>query len=591
MDSATYDALARLAQPWVHSYLLLDFHGNVGSQFGDSQASMRYTEAKLSKLAEDGYLATIDKGTVDWGMNYTNDEKEPESLPAVFPGLFCLSNQGVGYGCACFFLSFNLGEVSEQIINRLYNRPVETIQFDLPTGGTITNPQDMPKIMKSGKGTVVVEATYSIDNNEIDFTELPYGVMFDDVVEQIKGLSDKGELQGITGVINDSGRDGIKLKIRLNKNASAQDVLDFLLSKTSLRSKYAINQVALVDSWPQLLSFSDMADQYIKHNLSCIVREAEHDKSAAEARAHVLEGLSSAIASIDDVVAIIRNSSDRKSAAEALASKYGWSEEQVKAILDMRLSKLASLEAVEIKKELDEKVALAIKFKKILDSEIEQKKILASRLRALAKKYGKPRKTKIEQKELKHMSGDVSLQRYSLKFENGLLYKKKDDNGRPESDMLICVSSRGNVYRICVSDVPETKESGYNLSLLLGERIDAVDPVNMVFVTSDGKVKRINIPAEFSGNTRNKAGMKAVKLAEFAHVIYCGEYTSEDVYLQLTTVYANKIKFPLSEVPVQKKSGSGVKAITLVQGDDVIDASLTDDPSGVQKRGGKGKRA
>lgn len=588
-DSATYEALARLAQPWVHPYRLLDFHGNVGSQFGDGPASMRYTEAKLSKLAEDGYLATLDRDVVDWRMNYTNDEREPESLPAVFPGLFCLANQGMGYGCACYFLPFNLREVGEQIINRLYNRPLEPLQFDLPTGGTIIDPQDMDKVLSTGKGAVVVEAAYSIGNSEIDFTELPYGVMFDDVIEQIKGLSDKGELQGVIGVINDSGRDGIKLKIRLGKAANAEDVLEFLLAKTSLRMKYAINQVALVDGWPKLLSFSDMVDQYIGHNLSCVKRELEHDLEAVRARVHVLGGLASAIANIDDVVDTIRRSKDKNAAADTLSSKYGWSAAQVKAILDMKLSRLASLEGIEIQSELEEKSKQAAKLEKALGSSSEQKRMLANRLTSIMKKYGCDRRTKIQKKEARTASADVSLQRYNVELKDGLAYKSKDNGGRYDHDMLVLLGESSRVYRIAVADIPETKDAGYNLSLLVGEPVVAIDPAVVYFVTRDGKIKKMHIMKEFAGKTRNKTGFQPCKAGDGEKVlpIVCD---CDNMYVCLETRDGMSIKFNCSCVPCQGKAGAGVRGIALADGDEVVNAYMTDDLTGAQNRGGKGKR-
>lgn len=593
MDSATYDALVRLTQPWIQRYPLLDFHGNNGSQFGDGPASMRYTESKLSPLAEDGFLSALDKDCIDWTMNYTNEEKEPTTLPAVFPGLFCLSNQGMGYGCACYFLTFNLGEVAAAIRNRIEDKPIETIYFDLPSGGVIVNPQEMPKIMKTGKGTIVVEAKWERTKKGFVFTEIPFNVMFDDIMEQIKSLYESGLLAGVSDIRNDSGKDGIRLAVDVSPRVDPNAVLDLLLDKTSLRSSYAVNQVALVDNWPRLLSFYDMCDIYISHNIECIRREYNHDLDKNRSRLEILYGLSKALESIDEVVATIKASKDSLSAKKALMEKFELTDSQATAILDMKLAKLANMEKVAIDKEISEKEKLCLKLEKVCASEKEQKKVLLKRLDELVKKYDNPRRTSVEEKRLKKTKA-TSLVKSTVKYDlvSRTIKKVLDKDGELNEDsFLLCLSNFGKVYRIKVEDVPFCKKTdsgiaiGTLVNLDLDEYIMYVNPTDVIFITSDGLVKKIDIMKEFIGTTRNKNGMQAIKKKIVGMFRY-----EQDTLLALYTKNGFRIQFNCNEIPNQSKAGNGVIGIKLNDGDYVAwyDKNVWDLP--VQRRGGKGKK-
>lgn len=592
-DSATYDALVRLAQPWIQRYPLLDFHGNLGSQFGDGPASMRYTESKLSPIAEDGFLSSLDKECIDWTMNYTNEEKEPKTLPAVFPGLFCLSNQGMGYGCACNFLTFNLKEVASAIHNRIEDKPIDVIYYDLPTGGTIVNPQDMHKIMETGKGTVIVESKYEKTKKGFAFTEIPFNVMFDDIVEQIKNLYENGSLPGITDVRNESGKDGIRLVIDISSQVDSEKVLNVLFSKTSLRTSYAINQVALVDNWPKLLSFYDMCDIYIKHNLDCIKREYQFEFDKNAKRLEILRGLSKALDNIESVISIIKGSKDSLSAKKELIKVFNFTQEQADAILEMKLSKLANIEKNQIDKEICEREKLYIKFEKIVKTDKEQKKILLKRLDNIVDKYDNPRRTDVIEKKIEKTDAS-SLAKSNVEYDADLKTIKKfsDKNGKySDSDFILCLSDLGNVYRIKVEDIPTCKKNdsgiaiGTLIALSKNETIMFLDPSDIVFITKDGYVKKIDIKKEFNGTTRNKSGMKAIK----KDIVGIVEYSS-DCSIALYTKDGYSIQFSFNEIPNQGKAGNGVIGIKLNPGDFVEKYGINVEDIYTQRRGGKGKK-
>lgn len=593
-QTAVYETFVRMSQDFTENNPEVEFHGNNGNQIqgGDSFGSDRYTECRLSPLAEEFMLDGVDSNAVDMIWNFTEDERWPSVLPSVFPRLLVNGTQGIGVSISSFMCGHNLNETVDLIVDYLKSGKYDDSNYlpDFPTGGTLVNPQDIAKINKSGKGKVVVESKYEVDGKTIRFTELPFQVYLEPVLNEIKSALESGKVTGVKSVVNASDKNGLCLEVECKQDADSAKVVAQLMAATSLRKQYNVIQRAIVSKTPELLSTRRIVDVYIEHNLECIRRVADYTRTQLTARIEVLQGFTKAIASIDDVVAAIRQSKDQKDARETLVSRFGFSESQAKAILDMRLAKLSSLEAVAIKSELDDKVLAVAKLETLLSSEKEQRKELVSKLKSLKKKYGNERRTRVEQKDEKGEE-NMSSQRYDVKFhpESSTITKVAKEDGRfYDNDILICLADYGKVYRLKVEDIPEN-DYGYQLSLAVCDHVLSVNPLNAFFVTRYGKIKRIDMLHEFNGSTRNKTGMSAIKLLgddEVAAIFTC----PVERYIKLTTYGGMSIKFALDEVPSQGKSGSGVKAISLAEGDVVASMKLTDDPEGVQKRGGKGRK-
>lgn len=593
--TAIYETFVRMSQDFTENVPEVGFHGNNGNQVlgGDAYGSDRYTEARLSPMTEEFMLDGVDSNAVDMIWNFTEDEQWPSVLPSVFPRLLVNGTQGIGVSISSFMCGHNLSETVDLIVDYLKSGKYDDSNYlpDFPTGGTLVNPQDMAKINQSGKGKVVVESKYDVDGRVIRFTELPFQVYLEPVLEEIKKAIESGKVTGVKNVVNASDKNGLCLEVECKQDADSAKVVAQLMAATSLRKQYNVIQRAIVSKTPELLSTKRIVDVYIAHNLECIRRVADYTKTQLTARIEVLQGFTKAIASIDDVVAVIRQSKDQKDAKESLVSRFGFSEAQAKAILDMRLAKLSSLESVAVEKELDDKALIVAKLETLLSSEKEQKKELISKLKSLKKKYGNERRTKVEQKDEREAE-NMSSQRYDLKFyqESGTVTKVTcEEGGLCDNDTLVCLNRYGKVYRLKVGDIPEN-DYGYQLSLAVSDDIVGVNPPNAYFVTRYGKIKRIRLSEEFDGATRNKTGMSAIKLAGDDEVAATFMYPAER-YVKLTTNDDMAIKFALSEVPSQGKSGSGVKAIDLAEGDVVVNVELTDDPEGVQKRGGKGHKS
>jgi len=618
-DAATYDALVRLAQPWIQRYPLLDFHGNYGSPFGDPQAAMRYTESKLSKLAEDGLLANLNKNTVDWMPNFTAEEEEPTTLPALFPGLFCLPSQGIGYATACNFLTYNLTEVCNGIIDYLSGQNFPVLQYDLASGGTIINPSIMDTIYKTGKGSVIIEPTYKIEGQKIIITELPFNVMLDDVREEIIGYCQKEEYSGVEDVYNSSGKNNLELTIIAANGYEPQTVIDVLMANTKLRNSYGINQVALVNNIPKLLTTQDMVDIYVSHNTTCIKREYEHNLETARKRIHILEGLSIALENIDNVLALIKKSENKAIAAVNLCEKYHLSREQADAILAMTLSRLTHMDQIAINKELQEKKELALICQEVIESYQKQKDILSERLRDLVKKFGDKRRTDVIQKDIPKTSTarkakeliieDVIVVRTMQGYIKSIPVKAYREvriniekvKARTD-DIILLFSSLGKIYRLKVGEIKQCAAAdkgtalGAILSLESNEKILYMTNMNIdqkhpyiTGVTEKGLVKKSD-KTIFIGSTQNKRGMKCAGLNEGDSFVWFGETNGD--YMTLITSDQMGIQFKLDEINPVGKTAKGVKGIALNEGASIVRVNVgaMSKTLPVQHRAGKGNR-
>ena len=616
-DAATYDALVRLAQPWIQRYPLLDFHGNYGSQFGDPQAAMRYTESKLSRLAEEGFLTGLNKNNVDWMPNFTAEEEEPVTLPAIFPGLFCLPSQGIGYATACNFMTYNLNEIADGIINYLETKDFPILQYDLASGGTIINPQIMETIYKTGKGSVIVECKYKIVRNKIIITELPFNVMFDDVLAEIIKYCKENEDCGIVDVFNSSGKNNLEMTITVEKNKDPEKIINLLMENTKLRNSYGVNQVALVDNTPKLLTTIEMVDIYIKHNLDCIKRELKFDIQSLKDRIEILEGLSKALEDIDNVIKIIKESKNSAEAKSNLVEKYDLTEPQVNAILNMKLNRLANMERIAINNELQEKKEKCLELEGILKSEDKQIDILKSRLRELVKKFGDKRRTEITQKEIikpnskkakERIIEDVVItfnQKGYIKSIPVKMYRKSSDDifafKARTDEMILLFSTLGKCYRLKVSEIKQcgVKDKGSAIGSILNlgntESILYITSMNIddkhpfiTFVSKNGKIKKSDKSIYF-GTVQNKNGLKCAGLVKEDYFVKIVETNGD--YITIISTDNRALQFKLDIINATGKTSSGVIAIKFNDEQsvkDVIINSMEDKKIPVRNRGGKG---
>lgn len=617
-DAATYDALVRLAQPWIQRYPLLDFHGNYGSQFGDPQAAMRYTESKLSKLAEEGFLTGLNKNNVDWMPNFTAEEEEPVTLPAVFPGLFCLPSQGIGYATACNFMTYNLNEVANGIISYLETKNFPVLQYDLASGGIIINPQIMETIYKTGKGSVIVECKYKITGNKIIITELPFNVMFDDVLAEIIKYCKENEDCGIIDAFNSSGKNNLEMTITVEKGKDPEKIINLLMENTKLRNSYGINQVALVDNTPKLLTTIEMVDIYIKHNLDCIKRELKFDIQSLKNRIEILEGLSKALEDIDNVIKIIKESKNSAEAKSNLVKKYNLTEPQVNAILNMKLNRLANMERVAINNELQEKKEKCLELEDILNSESKQINILKERLRELAKKFGDERRTEVIQKDIPSTSKskkakekiveDVVItfdekgyvKSIPLKSYRSTKNEVKSIKARTD-EIILFFSSLGKVYRVRVDNIKQCSNTdkgtavGAILNLDNNEKILYVTSMNIdekhpyiVFVSKNGMVKKSDKTIYF-GSTQNVNGVKCAGLKENDEFIFIAESNGD--YLTMYSSDNMALQIELDKINISGKTSKGCIGIKLNENQylkDAIVKSIENKKIPVRNRGGKG---
>ncbi len=548
----------------------VDFHGANGNIIlgGDALAADRYTEARLAKITEEGMFAGINKHNVPMILNFSEDEEWPQYLPAIFPRLLVNGSQGIGVSLAQTWLPHSFTETVNLILDYIDAGELkeDTYYPDFPTGGTIINKDELAIINKTGKGKVVVDAKYRIEGNEIIFYEMPYQVYIEPVIEKIKEVVEKGELAGLADVINKSDKKNIALVVECQKGFMPEKVVENLFRTTPLRSQYNANQNAIVSKTPILLTLKEVVDIYIQHNCECIQKEYQYDLDAANARLEILNGLIAALANIDDIIAIIRNSDTAAKAKNTLKTKYDFSENQAKAILDMRLSKLAKLDGIELSNEQKEKEEQVKYCKIIVESLSEQKKVLYKRLAELAKKYGDKRRTEIVQKNIAKASTtkaakeevvenvvitfnplgylqNIPLTAYRKNSFDAFKITTKDfvSAYRKNSfdafkittkDFVLLFSNQGRFFRISPKDVkscsPRDKGTaiGAILSLEKGEKIIAAfdSIINekrpyILFAMENGYVKKTE-KAEYIGTTRNIKGMVATKLiAAFDSII------------------------------------------------------------------------
>ena len=640
-DSSIYGALVRLAQPWVMRYPLIDFHGSMGNRDGDGPAAYRYTEARLTKLAEEGMLCGIKKNNVDFMPNYSETADEPITLPALFPNLLCNPNTGIGVAMACNWLPHNLGEVAQAIYDYVDGKEPTLPGPDFPTGGMIINKNDIPTIMKTGHGSIKLRGKYNVEDNNIIFYEIPYGVATEDLMNEIGAAADEGKINGIKNIRNESNRKGFRLVIECDKNSSIATIINLLFKETSLQTSISYNQVALVDKTPTELTLKDCIKIYVDHNTECIRRETVFDLEKAKAKLEIVEGLLKALEDIDNIITLIKGSESAAAAKEALKAKYGFTESQAKAIVDMKLGKLAGLERIEIENEKKELLQLIDGLETIL---VNLEAELRVRLSELVKKFGDTRRTELtqiadstkEEKEIEFVEPEkcvvVMTEGGTIKRipQTSFRTQKRNTKGiKTQEDITSCVirtntidslmifTNFGNMYRLLVDSIPvgTNASKGTPITALLemeeNEKPTVIysiyrdtDAKYIMFITKNGLVKKTSLD-EYT-KTKKKTGILAINIKENDELASVFLVKDEDVVI--LTELGNAIRFNSMEVGATSRATSGVKGIGLKPEDAVSIAlpihnkddelaifagtgygkkiKLTELP--LQKRGGKG---
>jgi len=651
-DQAVYDALVRMAQWFSLRYLLVDGQGNFGSIDGDSAAAMRYTEARLSKAAEE-MLVDIEKNTVNFVPNFDGSAEEPEVLPSRLPNLLINGSSGIAVGMSTNMPPHNIAEVCDAVVMLVENpdAPVEQLMTvikgpDFPTGGIICGRSGIFHAYKTGRGTVTVRARVDIENEDtIAITEIPYMVNKSMLIEHIADLVKNKQVEGIRNLRDESDKEGMRIVVELHRDASPELVLNKLYEHTEMQSTFGIINLALVGNRPMVLPLRDILLRFIEHRKDVIIRRTKFLLEKAKERAHILEGLQKALANIDRVVHIIKKSENPPAAKAALMSEFGLSDKQTDAILQMRLQTLTGLEQHKIIEEHAGLVKDIERYEKILGSDAEVMGIIRQETLEIRENYADARKTVISGEELGEMCDEdlvpkedvvvtmtnkgyvkrVPVVEYRMQRrggkgitatgigEDGFVKEMFIANSH---DYLLLFSNKGRVHWLRTFQLPAGSRYSMGkaivnyIQLEEGEKISTVMPVKgfgegkyLIFCTKKGQAKKTAMVAY---SRPRKGGIIAVSLREGDELIDV-EVTDGNRKVFLATRKGYSIKFDEKDVRVMGRSASGVRGIRLRHGDEVIGMEMLDEGEQiltvsdngygkrtessyykVQRRGGKG---
>ncbi|HZG85331.1 DNA gyrase subunit A [Paenibacillus sp.] len=621
-DSSIYEGMVRMAQPWKMAHPLVDGHGNWGSMDDDPAAAMRYTEARLSKIAME-LLRDIEKRTVLFRDNFDNTAKEPAVLPSRYPNLLVNGVSGISSGFATEIPTHNLREVIDACI-RVIDDPFATVEDlmgivrgpDFPTGGIVMGTDGIREAYNTGRGRVYIRARTAIEDvrggrQQIVITEIPYGVVKSKLVTAMETIRLEKKVEGIAEVRDESGRNGLRIVVELKKDADAQGILAYLLKKTDLQINYNFNMVAIVNKTPKQLGLKEMLVAYVEHQKDVVTRRSRHDLEKAEDRAHVLEGLAKALDILDEVVATIRRSKNRQDAQNNLMAEYGFTERQADAILTLQLYRLTNLEITSIEKELDEVRKLIAHLRGILGSELKLLGVIKKELLEIREQFGIDRRSEIqdEVEELKvalevmvapedvlvTLSSEGYIKRTSkLSFtrSGGEIEKTGLKEGDYVRDLLevntieslLLFTDKGQYFMLPVHAVPEHKWKDNGTALVnvvpiaKEDRVVSVIPVKdiqeigrtLVFVTKRGQVKRTELKEYATNRTQ---AIAAVKLGEGDEVVAVWLDTPASTDILVVTKLGQSIRFSGQEVNSMGRVAAGVRAIALREGDEVVSAA------------------
>src|SRR5690625_4409467 len=575
-DSAVYDAMVRMAQDFSHRYLLVDGHGNFGSVDGDSAAAMRYTEARMSKISME-LLKDINKNTIDYTDNYDGAEREPVVLPARFPNLLVNGTSGIAVGMATNIPPHQLGGVIDAVL-AISKNPDLTIEElmdqylhgpDFPTGGIILGRSGIRHAYETGKGSITIRSKADIIEDRqgketIIVTELPYQVNKARLIEKIAELAREKKLEGISDLRDESDREGMRIVIELRRDANANVVLNNLYKQTAMQTTFGINMLALVNGQPKVLNIKETLEHYLNHQVEVITRRTKFELEKAEARAHILEGLRTALDHIDEVIELIRNSKTTDSARTGLMERFGLSEKQAQAILDMRLQRLTGLEREKIEDEYNEVTALIAELNAILADDEKVLEIIREELVEIKEKYNDTRRTEIT-------VGGVDF------FE--------DEDLIPEESIVISLTHRGYIKRLPITTYRTQRRGGRGIQGMGTNENDFVEHListsthdTILFFTNKGKVykaKGYEIP-EFSRTAKGIPLVNVLQIEkdEWVNAVITTEEYKEDWYLFFTTRKGISKRTSLKHFANIRKGG--IRAISLREDDELISVKLTD---------------
>lgn len=627
-DSAIYDAMVRMAQPFSYREMLVDGHGNFGSVDGDGAAAMRYTEARMSRIALE-MLRDINKDTIDFMDNYSQEEREPVVLPARFPNLLVNGAAGIAVGMATNIPPHNLSEVIDGVIALIHNPEItveELMEYipgpDFPTGGIVMGKAGIRKAYATGRGRIYVRAKVDIEpmrgeKERIVVTEIPYGVNKAKLVQRIAELAREQKIEGITYCNDESGREGTRIVIEVHRDVSANVVLNNLFKYTAMQVTFGFNMLAIDHGVPKILSLKEILEKYIAHQVNVIRRRTEFDKRKAENRAHILEGLLIALDHIDEIIHIIRSSHDGDTAKDKLISQYHLTEVQAQAILDMRLVRLTGLEREKIEKEHRDLIELIERLTEILGSEQRILEIIEDELQELNSRFVDARRTELQVGELTDIEDEdlIPESKVLIVLTNNGYVKRMDQDefqvqrrggrgvrgmglGEDDNiqtliscsthDTLLYFTNTGRVFRTKGYDVPEYGRQARGLpivnflSLDSGESIKEVISIEsrreeqgvsdgyLFFVTQSGTVKKSNISDYF--NIRQN-GLIALNLKEDDEVVNVFE-TDGDQAIIIGTRHGYAMAFHEENVRSMGRTATGVRGIRLRKDDYVVAADV-----------------
>ncbi|MGL4731367.1 MAG: DNA gyrase subunit A [Clostridium sp.] len=616
-DSSVYDALVRMAQDFSIRYTIVDGHGNFGSVDGDGAAAMRYTEAKMSKIAVQ-LLRDINKNTVNFIPNFDGEEQEPSVLPCRFPNLLVNGSSGIAVGMATNIPPHNLGEVIDGVIMLIEEEEVTIADLmtkikgpDFPTSGIILGKGGIRSAYETGRGKILVRSKAEIEEhngrNRIIVTEIPYMVNKANLIENIANLVKDKKLDGISDLRDESNREGMRIVIELKRDANANIVLNRLYKHTKMQDSFGVIMLALVDGQPKVLNLKQMLTYYLEHQKEVVTRRTQFDLDKALARAHILEGLRIALDHIDAVIALIRGSKTTQEAREGLMSKFGLSEKQAQAILDMRLQRLTGLEREKIEEEYSNLLKTVSYLRSILESEEILLGIIKDELLEIKAKYNDERRTSIEKNPdsfdeedliddedvvitlthagyIKRLPVDTyNAQKRGGRGVQGATTKEDDFVETiittPILNNLLFFTNKGKVYRLKAYEIPEGSRTskGTNIINVLplenDETIQAIMKIKtfekdnfLIMGTKNGIVKKTSLD-KYAAIRRN--GLNAINLRENDELVGVNITTGESEVI-FVTKNGYSIKFNEADVREMGRTTTGVKAIKLREDDVVV---------------------
>ena len=626
-DSSIYGALVNMAQEWSTRYPLVDGHGNFGSVDGDGAAAMRYTEARLSKVSME-MLADINKDTVDFVPNFDETEKEPTVLPARFPNLLVNGTNGIAVGMATNIPPHNLKETIAAVVKIIDNRVQEDRDTDIdellnivkgpdfPTGGEILGTRGINEAYRTGRGKIKVRAVTNIETMEngksrIIVTELPYMVNKAKLIEKIAELVKDKKVDGITALRDESNKEGMRIVIELRRDVNANIILKHLYKHTQLQDTFGVIMLALVNNQPKVLNLKDMLDNYLHHQEDVVTRRTRYDLNKAEERAHILQGYLIALDNIDEVIHIIRNSRTTQDAKNGLMERFGLTDRQAQAIVDMRLRALTGLAREDIENEYEQLQQTIQYLKSILADEKKLLQVIKEEILVISDKYGDDRRTSIGYDEEEITMEDL------IPVENTVIamtklgyikrmtvdnFKSQNRGGKGIKGMqtinddyivelqmttthhnLMFITNSGKAYRIKAYEIPDASRTSRGVAIINliqmepGEKVTAMFPVKefsensfLTMVTKNGIVKKT--PMVEYANIR-KRGLQAICLREDDELIEVKKTLYFDIVM-LVTKYGQCIKFKVSDIRRTGRNSIGVRGINLDEHDEVIGMQL-----------------